>query len=143
MAHRNHATIEIARPPEDVFPWLVEPEKRLRWVQGLESSQAAGENRYREVFADHGLRTEVDVEVRRIEPPHAVDIHIVSAKQFEAEGRTRATPTDAGTRVESTLETQYKGFVARAAAPVITRHAQTSLERSLARLKELVEADAS
>ena len=140
MAHRNSASIEIARPPEDVFPWLVEPEKRLEWVQGLESSEPAGDGRYREVFADHGLRTHVEVEVRKLEPPSAVDIHIVCAKQFEAEGRTRVTRTDEGSRVESTLETSYKSFLARAAAPVVTRHAQQSLERSLQRLKELVEA---
>ena len=142
MAHTNRASIEIGRSPEDVFPWLVDPQKRLQWVQGLESSQDAGDGRYREVFADHGLRTEVDVEIRELEPPRAVHIHL-SAKQFEADGRTTATPTDAGgTRVESTIEAEYKGFKARAAAPLVTRHAQHSLERSLAKLKELVEAGA-
>lgn len=69
------------------------------------------------MFSAHGIRTEVDVEVRKLEPPHAVDIHL-RAKQFEAE---------------------YKGFVAKAAAPMITRQAQGSLERSLRTLKSLVE----
>ena len=139
MSHVNHAEVEIARPPEQVFPWLVEPEKRLQWVQGLEASVQVGETRYRETFAAHGIRTDVDVEVVRLEPPTAVDIHI-RAKQFEADGRTRATRTDAGTVVESTIEAEYKGLMARAGAPMITRQAQGSLERSLARLKELVEA---
>lgn len=142
MAHVNHATIEIARAPEDVFPWLVDSERRLRWVQGLESSSSTGDGRYREVFADHGMRTEVDVHLRRIEPPEAIELDI-SSKHFTATARTRATPTTAGTRVESTIETEYKGLMARAAAPVVTRHAQTSLERSLAKLKQLVEADLS
>ena len=142
MAHVNRAEIEIARPPEAVFPWLVEPEKRLQWVQGLESSEADGDGRYREVFATQGMRTDVEVEVRRLEPPTLVEIAL-SAKAFTATGRNEAAPVDGGTRVTSTLEAEYKGFVAKAAAPMITRQAQASLERSLARLKELVEADAS
>lgn len=142
MSHRSHASIEIAQPPDVVFPWLCEPEKRLQWVQGLEASVQTGDGRYREVFAAQGIRTEVDVEVRKLEPPTAVDIHL-NAKQFEADGRTRAVATDTGTRVESTLEASYRGFMAKAAAPMITRQAQTALERSLVKLKQLVEAAAA
>jgi carbon monoxide dehydrogenase subunit G len=139
VAYRNHAWIEIDAPADAVFPWLVEPGRRLQWVQGLESSERVAEGRYREVFHDHGVRTNVDVEVRRLEPPRAIELHI-AAKQFEAVTRTRVSETAGRTRVESTIEAEYKGLVARAAAPVVTRHAQSSLERSLAKLKELVES---
>ena len=141
MPHTNRASVEIARAPDEVFPWLVEPAKRLRWVEGLESSEPAGDG-YREVFAAHGIRTEVDVEVRRLEPPYAVDIHL-RAKQFEADGKTTATAIDAGTRVESRIEAEYKGFMAKAAAPMITRQAQGSLERSLQTLKSLLEGSSA
>lgn len=49
MPPRNSASIEIARPPDDVFPWLVEPEKRLqqslvRALQRLTELVEAGAN---------------------------------------------------------------------------------------------------
>jgi carbon monoxide dehydrogenase subunit G len=139
---RTHATVEIARPPEVVFPWLVEPELRLQWVDGLERSERTGDGRYREVFNQAGIRTAVDVQVRRLEPPRVVEIRVTS-KHFDADAYTEARSTGAGTRVESTIDAAYKSLMLRAAAPVITRQTQSSLERSLATLKELVESAAT
>ena len=39
--HRNEHTIEIARPPATVFPYLTEPERLKRWVGGLTTFEAA------------------------------------------------------------------------------------------------------
>lgn len=136
---RTHAAVEIARPPETVFPWLVEPELRLQWVDGLERSDRTGDGTYHEVFQQAGIHTHVDVEVRRLEPPRTIELHVTS-RHFDATAHTEVAPAGHGTRVESTIDADYKGFMLRAAAPVITRQAQASLERSLAKLKELVES---
>jgi carbon monoxide dehydrogenase subunit G len=137
----SHATIEIGRSPEDVFPWIVEPDLRLRWVDGLEESEPAGEGRYREVFLQAGLRAEVQVEVRKLDPPREVRIHVQS-KHFGADATTSLSATGGGTRVDSLIEAHYKGLMARAAGPMIQRQAQASLERSLQTLKRLVESAA-
>jgi carbon monoxide dehydrogenase subunit G len=136
---RTHAAVEIAQPPEVVFPWVVEPERRLQWVDGLEESAEVAAGRYRETFLQAGLRADVEVEVRTLDFPRAVEIHVTS-KHFTADARTSLTATAAGTRVESTIEARYKGLMARAAAPVVTRQAQASLERSFENLKRLVES---
>lgn len=136
---RTHAAVDISRPRDVVFPWLVEPELRLQWVDGLVESEQTGEGTFREVFSQAGVRTTVEVVVRRLEPPRIVEIRVTS-KHFHADAYTEAKPTDAGTRVESTIDAEYTGLLLRAAAPVITHQAQASLDRSMARLKELVES---
>lgn len=135
----THAAVEIGQPPEVVFPWVVEPELRLQWVDGLEESEPTGEGRYREVFLQTGMRAEVDVEVQSLDPPREVRIHVRS-KHFTAEATTTLTASERGTRVESTIDASYKGLMARAAAPVIQRQAQASLERSFEALKRLIES---
>jgi carbon monoxide dehydrogenase subunit G len=135
--HRTEASIEIAAPPEAVHPLLVRAGERLRWVHGLVESEETGPGRFREVVADHGMRTEVEVETVRDEQL-AVDARMTN-RHLDATVRNRLEPTDTGTRLTVTVETEYRGFVARAAAGLVTRHAQGSLEQSVANLKRLVE----
>ena len=55
--HRNEHTIEIARPPAAVFPYLTEPELLKRWVGGLTTFEAVdGESAlcWRPVPPGHG-----------------------------------------------------------------------------------------
>ena len=61
---RSEASIEIARSAEDVFPWLLDADKRLRWVAGLVGSEPLGDGRYRETIgagrSPGGLTSSVD-----------------------------------------------------------------------------------
>jgi carbon monoxide dehydrogenase subunit G len=135
--HRNEASVEIAAPPEAVHERLVRPEERVRWVEGLVESRETAPGRFHEVVSDHGLRTEVEVETVR-EEPLAVDARM-SNRHLRATVNNRLEPTDAGTRLTVIVESEYRGLLARAAAAVVTRHAQHSLERSVQNLKRLVE----
>jgi carbon monoxide dehydrogenase subunit G len=137
--HRNEVSIEISAPPDAVHARLVRPEERLRWVAGLVESEETAPSRFREVVADHGVRTEVVVETVRDEPL-AVDARMTN-RHLEATVRNRLEPTEAGTRLTVTVESEYRGFLARAAGGLVTRHAQSSLERSVQSLKRLVEDD--
>jgi carbon monoxide dehydrogenase subunit G len=136
--HRTEASVEIAARPEAVFARIVDPAERLRWVKGLVESEPTGGSGYREVVEDHGLRLEMDVETIRAEPPLALDGHM-TGRGFEATVRNQLEETDGGTRLTVTVDTEYKGLAARLAAPVVTRHAQASLEASLATLKQISE----
>ena len=140
MSHRNEASVEIEAPPEQVFPWLAEPERRLQWVHGLEVSERTEEGRFREVVGDHGIRTEVDVATTVSDPPARLEARM-RGRGLEASVRNRLEPTASGTRLNVTVESEYRGLLARVAAPLVTRHAQSALERSLERLKQLVEAE--
>jgi carbon monoxide dehydrogenase subunit G len=138
--HRTEASIEIAAPPEAVYRLLARPEERLRWVQGLVESEETEPGRFREVVSDHGVRTSVDVETVRAEPPHALDARMTN-RHLDATVRNRLEATPDGTRLTVTVESAYRGVLARAAAGLVTRHAQTSLEQSVENLRSLAESD--
>jgi carbon monoxide dehydrogenase subunit G len=138
--HHIEASVEIAAPPAAVHARLVRPEERLRWVQGLVESEELAPGRFREVVADHGARTEVHVETVRDDPPNAVDARM-SNRHVRTTVRNRLEPTETGTRFTVTVETEYRGLLARAASGLVSRHAQRSLEQSVANLKRLVEEE--
>ena len=139
--HRNQAAVDIAAPPEAVHARLVRPEERVRWVEGLVESEETAPGRFREVVSDHGMRTEVTVETTRDEAL-AVDARMPN-RHLEATVSNRLEPSADGTATRLTVivESRYRGLLARAASGLVTRHAQASLEKSVQRLKELVESE--
>ena len=132
------ASIEIGRPAEDVFPWLVEPDRRVQWVEGLTASEQVGDDRYRETMEAGGRRVEVTATVTRLDRPHAVELEL-SGSGITAQAASRVAEAGGGCRVTSSLDLQLGGLL-RFAGGMAARQAQGSLERSLARLKQLVEA---
>jgi carbon monoxide dehydrogenase subunit G len=136
---RSEASIEIDRPAAEVFPWLVEPEKRLQWVSGLRSSEPIDETSYREVMEESGQRFEGTARVLREDPPHALDVEM-KGRAFTVRAESRLKETDGRTQLTSSFDLALAGL-ARFAGGIVSRQAQRSLERSLARLKEVLETD--
>lgn len=134
----SRASVEIARPAEEIFPWLVDPGRRLRWVSGLVSSQPLGDGRYRESMQQAGRHIEVTSTIVASEEPRHLAVRSVG-RGVTAHGEHRLEPTAAGTRLTSSLDLQLGGLL-RFAGGVAAGQAQRSLERSLARLKELLES---
>jgi carbon monoxide dehydrogenase subunit G len=134
---RSEATVEIARPAADVFPWLLEPEKRLQWVTGLRSSEPIDESSYREVVQEYGQRVEATARVVRSDPPHALDV-AMTGRGFEASAEHRLSESDGRTRLTSTFDVKLSGL-GRFAGGIVGRQTQRSVEQSLARLKDILE----
>ena len=134
---RTEATIEIDRPAAEVFPWLLEPEKRLRWVTGLRSSEPLDETSYREVVQEYGQRLEAVATVVRHEPPRALDV-AMKGRGFEARAEHRLSEHDGRTRLTSSFDVKLGGL-GRFAGGIVGRQLQRSVEQSLARLKETLE----
>lgn len=135
---RSEASIEIDRPAPEVFPWLLEPEKRLQWVAGLRSSEPLDETSFREVVQEAGRRIEARATVVRQEPPHALDV-AMTGRGFEARVEHRLSEREGKTRLTSSFDLELGGL-GRFAGPLVGRQTQRSLEQSLGRLKELLEA---
>jgi uncharacterized protein YndB with AHSA1/START domain len=131
--------VDIAAPPERVFPCLVGSEERLQWMGLLAESEPLDERRFRDVFDDHGHRIELEAEVTRYEPPHRLEVHLVAAA-FTARSNHVVEEASGGSRLTTTVETEYTNRLARLAGPFVTRRAQHQLEADHRALKELVEA---
>lgn len=139
MSDRNQASVELAAPPAEIFPLIVDPAARLRWIDGLVEAEETGPGAFREAIEQHGIRVETRVRTVRSEPPGLVEAR-VEGRGIEATVLNVLEPAaDGGTRLTVTVDTRYRGLAARLVAPVIGRRAQASLERSLAALKQLVE----
>ena len=141
---RNESQVEIARPAADIFPYLVESEKRRQWVHGLVESTPLDDgeprvgSRFRDVVVDHGQRTTVDAEVERYEPDDALTARL-QARGFVSRVSYELQEVDGRTRVACTLETEFTVRVARLVGPLVTRHAQKALDTSLQKLKRVLE----
>lgn len=143
--HRNEHSVEIDRPAATVFPYLVESDKRLRWMGALAESEQITDGapglgtRFRDVFEDHGQRIEIDAEVVEWQSGRRLSIRL-AGQAFHSLGTQELEERDGHTRVTTRIETEYRSRMARLMAGVITRHAQTRLEKDLARLKQVVES---
>lgn len=135
---RVQASVDVAAPARTLFPYLLEPELRLQWVDGLVESTPEGDGRYREVVKGMGRRLEIAAEVVEVDEPRVLVVRM-DGREFEGTLRNELAEEDGATRVTITLEPRFKSFAARLGAPIALRALGDSLEKSLARLKQLVE----
>jgi uncharacterized protein YndB with AHSA1/START domain len=131
--------VEIGAPPERVFPHLVGSQERLRWMGLLVESEPLDDRRFRDVFVDHGHRVEIDAEITRYEPPRRLEVHLV-ADAFSACSTHVVEEESGGSRLTTTVETEYTKRLARIAGPLVTRRAQAQLEADQRALKALLES---
>jgi uncharacterized protein YndB with AHSA1/START domain len=141
MSHFSES-IEIARPPEDVWRAISTPE---RWFEGyLETRSRSADYPGPGTHDAHAYRTrateEVDARVTRSEAP--------SVLEEDQEGKTfsrhvqyvlSASPMGTSLRVED--DVTFKG-VGKLAAPIASRDIRKRLETSLEHLKLVTEREA-
>lgn len=145
MARRNEAAIEIAAPAADIFRWITEPRRRVRWVQGLESSTETTDTGftvgagYLEVLVLDGRRYELDVVVTEVDAPRFFGQAIIARGGFTSEATYRLTERDGVTALRFAQETTYHHLLARLLGGVITRAAQKKITADFERLKTLAE----
>lgn len=154
LGHRDGArtiaaTVEIARPADEVLPWLRDPERTKQWVSWLievqdQNPEVSGVG-HREVWLmDDPNMNEImalNNEVIELDDRHIV-VKVSADGMFT--GESAYTLTDLGngrTRLSNELHFEYEQWIASLFEPVVTPAAQKKLEADLARLVELAEAE--
>jgi uncharacterized protein YndB with AHSA1/START domain len=139
---RTAHTVEIARPPGDVFPHLVEPELMKRWIGGLvefeplDEGPRAGARSHQRV--EQAGRT-LDVESQIVELVSGQRLAVRSdAHAFTTMLTYELEPTAAGTRLTGTADTRLKG-IGRLLRGIAGRAAERKLAGDLERLKRLLD----
>ncbi|MGH3033017.1 MAG: SRPBCC family protein [Gaiellaceae bacterium] len=139
---RLSESVEIARPAEEVWRLLGEPE---RWVEGyVETRSRSPEYPGSHTRNDHVFRTRIKehVSVRVVRSEQPVDLEEShEGKTFSRRLSYRLSPTDGGTRLTVEDEIAFKGL-ARLAAPLALLDVKRRWSRSLANLRAAVEATA-
>jgi carbon monoxide dehydrogenase subunit G len=141
---RYQRSIEIARPPADVFDFLTDLDNLARWQptvrevdweRPLEEGSTFGETR--ELL---GRRARSRLEVTGLEPAREFSIRVVEGP-VPLTVRHLLEPAGSGTRL--TLEAEGEpGGLMRLAAPLAERAAARQATQDLERLKQLLEAAA-
>ena len=138
---QNYVSAEIKRPAAEVFPWLVEPEKRKAWSFGLIESAAVSEGapragaQYHDVFELSGRRYELVTEIVEYSPPERLRLSIAAPGAFATDALYTLSEHDGWTTLEIEQSTAYRHWVARLVGFLITRGVQKKLEKDVEILK--------
>ena len=136
---RFSESIEIARPPEDVWRVIGRPE---RWFEGyLDTRTRSADYPGPDTRDDHLYRTrrreEVDARVTRSEPPSVLE-EDQEGKTFSRHVRYSLSPSPVGTALRVEDDVSFKGL-GKLAAPIASRDIKQRWEASLAKLKATAE----
>ena len=139
MASFSHS-VEVPRPPADVFPWLLEEDKVPRWTghleryERLDGGPLGSGSKVRQVLEVSGRRIDVTLEITGYQPPSGAQtrfstngIHVVNSYALEAVG--------AGTRLTQSVEAKPSGLSARMLVPIIQPRLEQKLIEDLERLR--------
>jgi uncharacterized protein YndB with AHSA1/START domain len=140
---RVEVTVEVERPPHEVFALLTDLERLPEWQTSAVESRANGplaegvriEERRRML----GREVEAELEVTTFEPPHRLTLKTLRGPvRFTVDHRLVANGDS--TLVHVVAEGKPGRFM-KLAEPVLARTAQHELRRDFERMKELAESD--
>ena len=132
-------SIEIARPPEDVWRAIGTPE---RWFEGyLETRSRSADYPAPETRDDHLYRTrtteQVGTRVTRSEAPSVLE-EDQEGKTFSRHVRYSLTPSATGTSLRVEDDVSFKGL-GKLAAPIASRDIRKRWQTSLEKLRATTE----
>jgi carbon monoxide dehydrogenase subunit G len=142
---RCESTTNIARPPAEVFPWLIEPDKVRQWMTGLEVYQPldAGPitigSRIRQELSVSGQQLKFELEVTRLEPPSAAELRF-EGSGFKAVNEYTVTSANGGSGAAVTwvISGDTTSFKAKLLAPMVQAKLEEKLDTDLVRLRSLL-----
>jgi uncharacterized protein YndB with AHSA1/START domain len=135
-------TVEIRRPPAEVFAFLSEGENDRRWRSGVldirrKSGQGRGAIYEQGVKGPLGRRVPADYEITAYEPDRRIGFRAI-AGPVRPEGSFELTPVGSGgTRVTFTLRVEPRGL-ARVMSPLVARTMRSEVAQ-LERLQAVLE----
>jgi uncharacterized protein YndB with AHSA1/START domain len=142
MAKTERST-DIAKPPEEVFRYLFEPDLVPQWTTGLEGYERLDSGplgrgaRFRERLEVSGQKVDTELEVTAYDPPRSAESR-AEIRGIDVFSTYDLQPSGAGTRLTQTIEATGGGLKGRVLIPVIQPHLERKLEADLAALASLL-----
>lgn len=139
-------SIEVDRPPEEVFAYWSDWTNNPKWQQGMESCTWTSEpplrlgSTYDQRASMLGRPIVSSFEVVEYEPDHLVRIKTTKST-LPLDITRRVTPrSDGGTTLDATIRGEPKGLM-RLFDPLTKRMVERNVRQDYARLKELLDGD--
>jgi carbon monoxide dehydrogenase subunit G len=141
VSFRYRRTVEIDRPPEDVFAFVTDLDNLSRWqptIREVEWSAPLERGAtFRETREMLGRRARSRLEVTALDPPGEFSLRVVEGP-VPLTVRHLLEPAERGTRLTLEAEGEAGGLM-RLAAPLAERAAARQAGQDLERLKRLIE----
>lgn len=137
MTVRVERVFELPVPPEDVWAFIVDPEKRARPISVVESFEVTGDRTARWHVSlpipliDRTIAVDTEDIVR--DEPHRVKF-VGRSKAMSVQGEHRLEPTDGGTRLTNR-------FVVDGKLPGVERYFKSRLDGELRNLETAIRDD--
>jgi carbon monoxide dehydrogenase subunit G len=134
--------IEVAKAPEEVFPWLYDGDKVPQWTSGLEHYEVLGGpvssgTRIRQTLEVSGTRRTFEEEILHYEPPTAAGSRF-KLEGIAVESSFRVTPNGAGAHISRTVKAKAEGLSARFLLPIVQPHLERKLQSDFEALRALL-----
>jgi uncharacterized protein YndB with AHSA1/START domain len=138
-------SVTIPRPPEDVFPWLLEADRVPQWTSNLERYEPEGwvgpGARIFQTLDVGGHRFDVTMEVVRYEPPREAQTRF-STNGVDVDASYVVAPDGTGTLLTQSLEAKARSLSARLVVPAVQPRLERKLIEDLERLRDLLSTGA-
>jgi carbon monoxide dehydrogenase subunit G len=131
---RAELTIEIARPPEDVFAYLTDVSNLPAWQSGVKTATER-DGRIEESRSLLGREFDTSLEIVKSEAPRVFALRALDGP-LPFTVRHELEQTDVGTRLTVTAEGDVPGF----AAGLLARGAERQFRKDFERLKQILES---
>ena len=145
------AGIDIAKPPQTVFPYLTEPQKIKSWVSWLVDIRTLTPGQRgvgsRDVWVmedrnNNNQRMDIETTVTGYEQDKLLAAKLSAAMGFTGDVTYALQPIDGNrTRLNYKASYKFEHWLAKLLEPVISRSAHQKLREDLARLKRHAEAE--
>ena len=145
---RGESTVTIGKPPADVFPWLIEPDKVSQWMSGLERYEPVEPgplrvgSRIRQELVVSGQHLRLELELTELDAPRRAVLRF-EGSGFKAANEYTLTEEDGGARVTWVVSGDTTSFKAKLIAPMVQARLQAKHDEDLARLRALLEGEAA
>ncbi|MGH8825073.1 MAG: SRPBCC family protein [Jiangellaceae bacterium] len=135
------STVEISRPPEEVFAFATDPLRFAEWQRDVVSVRMLADSRFTTTRRISGAERTMTQQITRNDPPHGW-----AAQGIDGPIRPHATitiePLNDGSRSRVTFVLDFEGHgLGIPLVPLVRRQAQKGAPNSYRNLRQLLESD--
>jgi carbon monoxide dehydrogenase subunit G len=131
-------SIDVPKPPAEVFPWLLDADKVPQWTSDLSSYEPEGPvgegTAIKQVISIGGSHITLNMKVESYEPPTAAVVTF-STNGVDVTNTYAVEAAGSGSRVTQGLDASPSSFTARMLIPVVQGRLEKKVTDDLEKLR--------